>query len=287
MIHLRPRKRRGFTLIELLVVIAIIGVLVGLLMVGIQKARESANRVKCINNLHQMGIAIHIMADTQGGNLPSEGAAGSKSIFFQLLPFVEAGGIADALLNGTTSTVTPSKAKDVNTFLCASRRSPRTGPAVYTDTDTAKGDYGYGADTSTSAHGVAGNGGTTILASTSGLNLGAIASADGTSNTLLMAQKCVNTTNYTGAGGTNDGGWAIYTDPAGKTSSDHMRSPDTQKQDGATAGTYYEEFIGSPHPNSNPVVFADGHTSLIPYGYNQMKDLWSYNDNVLLDPPPP
>jgi len=59
-------QRRGFTLIELLVVIAIIAVLIALLLPAVQAAREAARRAQCVNNLKQLGIAMHNYHDVVG-----------------------------------------------------------------------------------------------------------------------------------------------------------------------------------------------------------------------------
>jgi prepilin-type N-terminal cleavage/methylation domain-containing protein/prepilin-type processing-associated H-X9-DG protein len=109
--------RRGFTLIELLVVIAIIAVLIALLLPAVQAAREAARRAQCVNNLKQLGIAMHNYHDSLGsfpiglmgfrsptavanGNKYPNGSLASnnrRTWAWLILPFIEQGTLANAI----------------------------------------------------------------------------------------------------------------------------------------------------------------------------------------------
>ena len=129
----------GFTLVELLVVIAIIGILVTLLLPAVQSAREAARRIQCLNNLKQMGLAVHNYTSTHGvlpigSTGPSTGsrADGERlhGLFSHMLPFLEETAVHDDLnLTGDMlTTFEKQRYTVISTYLCPSYPHPAMIP---------------------------------------------------------------------------------------------------------------------------------------------------------------
>jgi prepilin-type N-terminal cleavage/methylation domain-containing protein/prepilin-type processing-associated H-X9-DG protein len=138
------RRPRGFTLIELLVVIAIIAVLIALLLPAVQAAREAARRAQCINNLKQIGLAMHNYISTNDALPPSGSShylggaapngvpvANAFSMKVRILPFMEQQQIFNAVNFGLDPEWRPlysdwepanvtAKAMRISSFLCPS-----------------------------------------------------------------------------------------------------------------------------------------------------------------------
>lgn len=136
-------RRRAFTLIELLVVIAIIAVLIALLLPAVQSAREAARRAQCVNNLKQMGLALHNYEGSNGAfpigiiryTRPSCSEADTNSnkrhtLFAFILPYMEQSNVYDGMNfsfgAGFVVNVTAQETR-IAAYVCPSD-PPSTGP---------------------------------------------------------------------------------------------------------------------------------------------------------------
>ena len=219
---LNSKVRRGFTLVELLVVIVIIAVLIGLLVPAVQRVREAASRTQCANNLKQLGLAAQNYHDQHKhlppaiGYYPTFANGVFGTYLFHLLPNLEQDNLYRSALgvvpfpppDGQTTVYYPGNnnvySRPVAVFVCPS--DPSVGPdGVVTINGVSFGASCYAPnalvvaqnDLTTKPYKVNPQGKTRMADIT-----------DGTSNTLLHAEKYTRCTNTTMAPQFQDGGTA-------------------------------------------------------------------------------
>jgi prepilin-type N-terminal cleavage/methylation domain-containing protein len=274
-------KRNGFTLIELLVVIAIIVLLMALLLPAIQKVREAANKMTCANNLKQIAIAFHhfhndysflpTAGNYDSGNPPTNRLDWGWA--YEILPYMELDNVRKITSNTTIRQVV------VKGYYCPSRRSP----ALYGN--WAKSDYAGNGGSRIGSDGYDGlvgqcNGSSVFNGAGGKIALTAGIIPDGTSNTLMVAEKWLNFGTMGGGGSAND--WSDNESWAGPGYADAdimrgcvrtgtiWRTPLRDINVPTPPDTVMEWRFGSSHPAGINAAFGDGSVRTVRYAVNDV-----------------
>jgi prepilin-type N-terminal cleavage/methylation domain-containing protein len=293
---LLTRLRRGFTLIELLVVIAIIAVLIGLLLPAVQRVRATVARLQCANNQKQMVLAIHGFHDQQG-RLPGNSAA-TGTFYLGILPYVE----ADIQINAPFSVANPGPVK---VFVCPARRPGNknycdyAGFAGYANqTYTWSPEFGWQYDPNAQITSSTWNSYPGLLTGDDVNMVRMVDITDGASNTAMLTDKHVDTSQYAGFKTQGDMPFTVFTSitvpstygqptfPTGNTIRDiSFGSFVPDKQVSSSANLYNITSFGSNHTAGVQAVgFADGSVRNYSYyfppagaGYNDGDVFYDYN----------
>jgi prepilin-type processing-associated H-X9-DG protein len=246
--------RGGFS--KIMVVLTIVAIVVcalvglGVLTVAAQKAREAANRISCVNNLRNIGIACHVYNDSVGHlpcEVPGTPIASGKGLFFDLAGFLEISDPEFSMNNQTAYKI----------FLCPSRHSAAVGPYV---------DYGYVKTDDPGFDAIF------FPGSKQPYSLKALTEKGGTAYAVMLSHVGLKPADYTNPGATLKKwyGGPHYVSGAG--------SGFLQDNSNLPPGA-----IASPHSGSVPTLFADAHVSNIPVGWGPIPSAKLFDINNMGD----